>query len=102
MNWILPAAALAATLPLLARAADPADPAAPVPPAVYRSAFAGVPTGVEQDTVPWRQANETVGQFPRGHSDVLKWERAHPGATAPAPAASDAPAAMPHGHEPQR
>lgn len=24
----------------------------------------------------WRKANETVGQFPRGHADVLRWENA--------------------------
>ncbi|WP_101047904.1 hypothetical protein [Macromonas nakdongensis] len=24
----------------------------------------------------WREANDAVGQFPRGHADVLKWERA--------------------------
>jgi len=37
----------------------------------------------------WRQANEAVAQFPRGHADVLKWEQAQPAApqadtTAPA------------------
>jgi hypothetical protein len=33
----------------------------------------------------WRQANEAVGQFKRGHADVLKWEqgRATPEAQAP-------------------
>jgi hypothetical protein len=24
----------------------------------------------------WRQANDAVGQFPRGHADVLRWEQA--------------------------
>lgn len=24
----------------------------------------------------WRQANEIVGQYPRGHADVLRWEKA--------------------------
>lgn len=28
----------------------------------------------------WRQANDTVGQFPRGHADVLRWEAAQPSA----------------------
>ena len=28
--------------------------------------------GVTQD---WRKANEAVGQFPRGHADVLRWEQ---------------------------
>jgi hypothetical protein len=33
----------------------------------------------------WRQANEAVGQFKRGHADVVKWEqgRATPEASAP-------------------
>lgn len=26
--------------------------------------------------VDWRKANETVGQYPRGHADVLRWEGA--------------------------
>ncbi len=29
--------------------------------------------GTVQD---WRQANETVGKYPRGHADVLRWEKA--------------------------
>lgn len=38
----------------------------------------------------WRQANEAVGQFPRGHADVLRWEQ-----TQPAPSASsEAPVAF--------
>ena len=43
--------------------------------ALYRSAFAGVPTGVEQTRVDWKKANADVGQFKRGHADLLKWER---------------------------
>lgn len=46
----------------------------PVPPALFRSAFAGVPTGVEQTSVDWKKANADVGQFERGHADLLKWE----------------------------
>jgi len=32
----------------------------------------------EQDNAAhdWRKANQTVGQFPRGHADVLRWEKA--------------------------
>lgn len=26
----------------------------------------------------WRDANQAVAQFPRGHADVLKWEQGHP------------------------
>lgn len=32
----------------------------------------------------WRQANEWVGQFPRGHADWLKWEQAQAKALRPA------------------
>jgi hypothetical protein len=34
----------------------------------------------------WRQANERVGEFPRGHIDLLRWERANLPPTASAPA----------------
>ena len=40
---------------------------------------------VEQGSTDWRQANEAVGQFKRGHADVLKWEAANPQAEAAAP-----------------
>lgn len=46
-----------------------------VPPALYRSAFAGLPAGVEQTSVDWKKANADVGQFKRGHADLLKWEQ---------------------------
>jgi hypothetical protein len=55
------------------------DPAVPVPPIVYRSVFGGASAGVESGTVDWRSANETVGQFRRGHVDILKWESQHEG-----------------------
>ena len=47
----------------------------PVQAALFRSAFAGVPTGVEQTRVDWKKANADVGQFQRGHADLLKWEQ---------------------------
>lgn len=34
----------------------------------------------------WLQANELVGQFRRGHADVLKWEQAQAKAAGSAPA----------------
>lgn len=90
--------------------AQAASPDTPVPPALYRSAFANVPAGVEQTSVDWKTSNAIVGQFPRGHADVLKWERAQekaPGKTPektqpqaaesahPAHPASPAPSASP-------
>lgn len=69
-------------------APDPADPAAAVPRVAYRSVFADTPTGVEADQADWKKANAEVGQFRRGHVDLLRWEeeRAH---TTPAPATGD-------------
>ena len=40
----------------------------------------------------WRQANEAVGAFPRGHADVLKWERSRAQASAAAEPAAVGPA----------
>lgn len=111
MNLLSLAALAAATWPLTALAADAADPAAPVPRTEYRCAFAGTPRGVEEGSVEWKQANAEVGQFPRGHADLLKWEEAQgvqrgaatqppPAATAPAPARPDASGGQPHQEPP--
>jgi hypothetical protein len=53
-----------------------ADPATPVPAALYSSAFSGLSTGVEPASDDWKKSNAAVGQFPRGHADLLKWEQA--------------------------
>ena len=53
------------------------DPAAKVPPVVYQSVFAGVPAGVEMTSADWKKANAEVGQFKRGHVDILKWDEAN-------------------------
>lgn len=52
------------------------DPGAAVPPVVYQSVFAGTPTGVEMESADWKKANAEVGQFKRGHVDILKWDEA--------------------------
>ena len=59
--------------------------------ALYRSAFAGVPTGVEQTRVDWKKANADVGQFKRCHADLLKWEREQAKAAQPASGSTPAP-----------
>ena len=41
-------------------------------------AQAQTPGNVQRD---WRQANEAVGQFPRGHADVLRWEQSQAAAS---------------------
>jgi hypothetical protein len=51
------------------------QPGSPVPPVAYRSAFTDQPQGLEQPPVDWKAANAAVGQFKRGHADLLKWEQ---------------------------
>ena len=92
---LLPAAAANAQAPTPYPRLDPrpteqaANPASPVPAALYSSAFTGLPTGVEPTSDGWKKSNAAVGQFPRGHADLLKWEqaqdarRAAPGAKQP-------------------
>ena len=81
-----------ATAPALALAtASVTDPAAAVPPVVYLSVFAGTPTGVEMESADWKKANAEVGQFKRGHVDILKWDEAQTkGPTPSKPIAEDA------------
>lgn len=77
-----PALSLAQSTPektsaaIAAIAAIAADPGAPVPAVRYRSALEHSPRGVVQDSEDWRAANARVGQFARGHSDILKAEQA--------------------------
>lgn len=76
-----PAAATGAAM------ADAADPQAKVPVLPYHSVFEGVTKGLIGDTTDWRESNDQVGQFKRGHVDVLKWEeqnvKGKAGASAP-------------------
>jgi outer membrane protein TolC len=51
---------------------------AQIPPAVPVAPTAPEPA--------WRAANAAVGQFPRGHADLLKWEQEQARVAAPAPA----------------
>ncbi len=78
---------LAACLPF-AVIAQPqvVDPASPVPAVLYRSVFADTPQGVETGSLPWKDANAEVGQFTRGHIDILKWEAAQSKQEASSPA----------------
>lgn len=70
------------------------DPGAPVSPVVYQSVFAGTPTGVEMESADWKKANAEVGQFKRGHVDILKWDEAQTQTPMQSkPMATDAPRA---------
>lgn len=79
-----PASGLAQRVPAPSAAAV-ADPATPVPAPRYRSALAPEPRGAAPASTDWKAANAEVGQFRRGHSDLLKWEQTQ-GATPPAAA----------------
>ncbi len=76
------------------RAADPTTPApaANLPlPAPQRVDAPESPADLERARTVWREANQRVAEFPRGHIDLLRWEAAQPrekpasGAPAPAP-----------------
>lgn len=67
------------TAPTL-QAVSAATPALPV---AYTSAFADLPWGLDIKPIDWKAANATVGQFPRGHADLLRWEQSQPQDTAP-------------------
>ena len=85
-SMVAPGLALAQAMPATkntsmaaAKAAAPAavtDAAAAVPGVVYQSVFANTPTGVEMESADWKKANAEVGQFKRGHVDILKWDEA--------------------------
>lgn len=86
----------ALTLSVLACAqANVADPASRVPTVLYRSVFTDTPKGVETQSVDWKAANAEVGQFTRGHADLLKWEAEQAGKKADATMPAHAPASQP-------
>ncbi len=66
---------VATTLPEPARTLQISDPGTVVPAVSYRSVVADLPRGVEQGSGDWKAANSTVGQFKRGHIDLLQWEK---------------------------
>ena len=111
MKPVLPIwARFALALPLASSAAaqnlpDAANPDAPVAPATYRSVFADTPAGVEREHSDWKKANAEVGQFRRGHVDLLKWEDQHkpssqPSAPVhPASGSTPRPITAPSGHQ---
>jgi hypothetical protein len=76
----------------MAKAEEVTNPAVFVPPVLYRSVFVDTPTGVETESLDWRRANADVGQFKRGHVDVLKWEEEQAARRKAMPAGSVQPA----------
>ena len=93
-----------ALLPLASQAqgsspdlADAAQPAAPTAPLAYPQMAS--PTAQADTTPPldWRQANESVAAFPRGHADILAWEARQRAAPPSDPAHQDH-GSHPHSH----
>ena len=60
-----------------------ADPAAAVPAVQYRPLLDAAEKGVVQGADAWPAANARVGQYTRGHSDILKAEEAPAAPKAP-------------------
>lgn len=71
-----------------------ADADASVPALRYHSALVYSPRGVVQDQDDWAATNARVGQFARGHADILKAEQAQATLT-PAIPPAPAPGAKP-------
>jgi hypothetical protein len=59
-----------------ARTLQASDATSPVLALPYHSVFSDLPRGVEEGNGDWTSANNAVAQFPRGHIDLLQWERA--------------------------
>jgi hypothetical protein len=96
-RWRGLSAALACAPSLVLAQGTVTAPGTSVPPVVYQSVFSDTPTGVEKSALDWTKANAEVGQFKRGHVDILKWEEAQDKDRTPAkPAAPAAPAAPGH------
>lgn len=68
---------------LTARAADATDPAAPAAPLQHPPLPAS--GAVVEGPGDWKAANAAVGEFPRGHADIVRWEAARQ----PAPTAAE-------------
>jgi hypothetical protein len=86
-------AALAASLP--ASAADAFDAKATVAPLVHRSAFATYRNFPDAPPIPWKQANDTVGQI--GGWRAYAREAAQPEAPEPTPTPAPLPNHRRHG-----
>lgn len=78
---------------LLAASAPPRAAAADETPGSgqFESTFGAAPAPTPP--IDWRDTNDAVGAFPRGHIDLMKWEAANPGTTPmPKPSADARPA----------
>ena len=93
--------ALALAAQLHAQMKQPADPAAKVPPAPYRSAFAGYRPMADEKPAPWKQVNKEVEGAGMVHGAHGAPKPEVPGATkepAPEKRPSTPPTSTPHKH----
>lgn len=84
--------------PALGMAQAVADPSAAVPAPIYRSAFDTGPRGVVEDRLDWKDAHARVGEFPRGHGDIVRWEERQQSPQASPPGMPGGPATPGHRH----
>lgn len=89
-------ALLALAVPLLAgaqsvpqQAAAAVSPGVPVPPVPYAPMAPVGASALVSEREDWKAANATVGQYPRGHLDVIKWEKAQEAAPPASPGARE-------------
>ena len=73
LAMLTPTLALAQNPPLPAFAGA-ADPAAPTAPLAYQGITPRPLQAQQLGAQDWRAANAAVGQFPRGHADLVAWE----------------------------
>lgn len=92
---LLPWAAAFLAAAAAAQSTPPATAGAAAAPLSYRSPLAGYRPLTEEEVIPWRETNDTVGRI-GGWREYAR-ESSQPAASAPKPGASPAPAA-PAGH----
>lgn len=87
----LSAPLLGAAQTLQQQAAMAANPDTSAPPVRYQPLAPVGASALVVEREDWKAANTTVGQYPRGHRDIIKWEKAQP----PTPAAAMPPQEAP-------
>ncbi len=68
------------------QAAAAAAPDAPVPAVPYQPMPAAGASALVRELDDWKRVNAAVAEFPRGHRDIVRWERAQPRPATPEPA----------------
>jgi len=83
----LSAPLLGAAQTLQQQAAMAANPDTGAPPVPYQPMSPAGASAAVVEPEDWKAANATVGQYPRGHRDIVKWEKSQvpvqPAATPP-------------------